>query len=381
MVEVKRLAVGRDAKSISLVQEPLACAHGASGWTFPSTRGGGQGGAVLGRWVARGDVVRADVELVRSDGDPGGVRWDREELREQWTRGSLVLAPWVAPFAFGEGLTAVQDWHVAPGVRMLPTRVPTLPPATHTNAFLVGESEFVLIEPAPVDPREQALLMQWVGHAVERGARPIAVLVTHHHPDHIGATAIADELGLPLWAHAATAARIDTRVDRALEDGEVLELGGMQLQIVHTPGHAEGHLCFVEPRSRTVIVGDMIAGTGSILVESNDGDMQQYLDSLERLRALGASKLLPAHGGVIATPELALSHYIEHRLMREQKVVNALARGAATVTDLVPRVYHDAPTAVWGLAAMALRAHLDKLEAEGRAQQDEGIWSACQTSR
>lgn len=272
---------------------------------------------------------------------------------------------------------------VAPGIEALPLRTPTLPPATHTQAYLIGRGELVLVEPASPYEDEIARAVAWVQGRLARGQRLRAILATHHHPDHIGgATALAERLGAPLWAHAATAERLAGRVAfaRHLEDGELLVLDGdppLRLRAVHTPGHAPGHLCFLDEASRALLAGDMVASEGTILVETTDGDMAQYLDSLARLDALAPSVLLPAHGGPITDAHAKLSGYVAHRLAREAKVLAALrARGPCTVEALVPEAYADAPQSVWPLAALSAEAHLVKLAQEGHAERVEAGWRA-----
>ena len=269
-------------------------------------------------------------------------------------------------------------------ISVLAIRTPTLPPATHTNAYLVGTREAVLVEPASPYDDEIARTVAWVASAVERGLELRALVLTHHHPDHAGgAAALRERLGLPVWAHPATAERLRgvVEVDRMLEHGERIELDGpipTVLEAVHTPGHAPGHLCFSDAWSRALIAGDMVASVGTILVEPVDGDMAQYLRSLAQMRDLRASALLPAHGAPIADPTAKLDEYIAHRLMREGKVLAALAArsAAASPTDLVPVAYDDAPPAVWPLAARAVEAHLIKLERDGRVTRRGERWLA-----
>ncbi|HJL01931.1 MAG TPA: MBL fold metallo-hydrolase [Polyangiaceae bacterium LLY-WYZ-15_(1-7)] len=376
-----RLVVGRE-DVLWLERAPLPEAHGAEGLRFPEGEAA-PSDEERGVWEARGDVQPTPQRFVRRRGDaprPGLERWTRDALRRAWAAGEVVLAPTVPPLAFDDvqDLGArVQAWEVGPGVRMLPVRTATLPPATHTNTFLVGDDVVALVEPAPRDEGERALLARWLEEARRDGRRPRAVLATHHHPDHV-APGLAEALGLPLWAHAETAARVDGAVARTLRDGERVGLGERVLEALHTPGHAPGHLCFLEPETRLMIVGDMLAGVGTILVEPRDGDMGRYLRSLQAMKAREPRGLLPAHGGLLADPAARIDHYVAHRLMREEKVAAALrAHGPASVRELVPHAYDDAPKAVWGLAAMSLEAHLLKLEADDRAARDGSTWRAC----
>lgn len=272
---------------------------------------------------------------------------------------------------------------VAPTIQMLPVRTPTLPPATHTNTFLVGTGEAVLVEPATPYREEQDAMAEWVQGARLRGVEPIAILATHHHPDHVGgAMALRDRLQLPLWAHALTAQRLDgiVEVDRAIQDGERIELEGRvatSLTAVHTPGHAPGHLCFIDEASGMMIAGDMVASVGTIIVEPTDGDMLLYLESLRTMSNLEPTALLPAHGDVIRDPQAILSFYIEHRLMREGKVLEALrSRGVPSrPRHLVASAYADTPKALWPLALGSIEAHLIKLEREGRISKQGDRWA------
>lgn len=267
---------------------------------------------------------------------------------------------------------------VAPGVEQLALRTPTLPPATHTNSFIVGTREAVLVEPASPYREEVDRVLAWVEARKQSGLSVRAILLTHHHADHAGGAAeLRQRLGLPIWAHAATAQRLagQVEIDRLIEHGERLELDGptpVTLEAVHTPGHAPGHLCFLAREANVMIAGDMIAGIGTILVEATDGDMQLYLQSLAAMDALDTSVLLPAHGDPITDPRGRLRFYIQHRLNREAKIVTALAelsRHKPTTThELVPRAYADTPEAAWPLARLAAEAHLIKLVREGRAE-------------
>ena len=272
---------------------------------------------------------------------------------------------------------------VASTIQMLPVRTPTLPPATHTNTFLVGTKEAVIVEPATPYREEQDLMVEWVQSARLKGTEPVAILATHHHPDHVGgAMALRERLDLPLWAHAMTAQRLDGIVDfdMLIQDGERIVLDGPRptaLTALHTPGHAPGHLCFIDEASNIMIAGDMVASVGTIIVEPTDGDMLLYLESLRKMAALEPTALLPAHGDVIQQPQAILNFYIEHRLMRERKVLDALqARGEPSrPRHLVAQAYDDTPKHLWPLALRSIEAHLIKLEREGTIAKVGDCWS------
>lgn len=276
---------------------------------------------------------------------------------------------------------ALTPTEIAPGVSMLPLRTPTVPPATHTNSYLVGSGELVWIEPATVFPEELALGEAWVASELAKGRRLRAILLTHHHPDHIGgAAAMRERFGVEIWAHALTAERLANKlsIDRLLEHGERIELDGptpMTLEAIHTPGHAPGHLCYLEPASGSMIAGDMVAGVGTIIVEKTDGDLQLYLASLRAMAAREPRRLLPAHGPTIEDPAERLAFYIKHRLEREAQIESALSERVQTLEQLVEVVYASTPKTQWLFAGFALEAHLIKLAREGRAQEHESGWS------
>lgn len=290
----------------------------------------------------------------------------------------------------GERLAAVELdqqtrrlWWLADGVAVCPVRTPTLPPATHTNAYVMSSgAELVVIDPASPYDDERAALDAELDRLFSAGARPLALLLTHQHLDHVsGAMHLAARTGAPIWAHADTARLLagHVAVDRFLSDGDVIELAGARprrVRCLHTPGHAPGHLCFADELTGFIAVGDMVASISTILVDTeSEGDMRQYLDSLDRLAGQGARALLPAHGGPIPDAAGKLQEYVRHRLWREERVAAALAeRGRARARDLVPQAYSDVAPALYGLAERSLVAHLVKLAGDGRARRDGEDW-------
>ncbi len=260
---------------------------------------------------------------------------------------------------------------IAPGIRVLALRTPTLPPAAHTNVYLVGPDAgpWMAVDPGSPYPDQEAVLDTAISAA---GVSLALVLLTHHHGDHTGgARALADRWSAPIAAHANTIKRLPKLgIDRALEDGE--QIGG--LTCVYTPGHADGHLCFEQPGF--TIAGDMVAGLGTILIDPSEGDMSVYLASLERLLRRPQSTLLPAHGPAIPDGHGKLREYIAHRLLREAKVLAALGSADAAVAELLPTAYADTPRMLWPLAERVLLAHLYKLQRDGRAREvAPGRWS------
>lgn len=284
-------------------------------------------------------------------------------------------------------LSAPSTLSDAPWLRRLPLRTPTLPPATHTNVYILGERELLVVDPGSPYEIEQAHLVDELRALESAGHELVGIFLTHHHYDHAsGAAALHAALGLPVLAHPVTAQRVSghlgVRVDELIQDGQVLPLGPRGLRALHTPGHAPGHLCLHDLAGGGVIAGDMVASIGTIVVDPSDGgDMRLYLDSLRQLLELdplrpGLLRLWPAHGDPIEDGPAHLRHYITHRGQREAKVLAALAQGPGSLAALLLLAYDDVPAAIHPLARGSLLAHLRKLADEGRAQVDEhGTWS------
>lgn len=263
-----------------------------------------------------------------------------------------------------------------PGVLLFPMETPTLPPARHTNAYLLGHGESVLVDPGSPFPREIAALTGALAALIDQEGprrRLCAIWLTHHHPDHVGGVAaLRSAFDLPVLAHPLTAERLrqaGVPVDGVLEDGRRVVLEGeppLPVRVLHTPGHTRGHLCFFDEEGGSLIAGDVISGLSTIVIDPPEGDMEDYLATLARLRDLGARTLFPSHGPVLAEASARLGAYLEHRLMRERRVAAAWAAGLRTPAEIVPQAYDDLDPAVAPLAERQVQAHLDRLERRGR---------------
>jgi glyoxylase-like metal-dependent hydrolase (beta-lactamase superfamily II) len=258
---------------------------------------------------------------------------------------------------------------------MLPLPTATLPPATHTNAFLLGREELVLVDPGPADGAEIDRLQAAVEAAAAGGQRVTALWLTHHHRDHLGAVAeLSRRLSLPVAAHRATAERLAAGpaplpIDRLLADGDRVVLAGQPpfpVRVLHTPGHASGHLCFLDEDGRSLLAGDMVSALSTIVVDPPEGDMDDYLSSLGRLIALSPRTLFPAHGPPVKEGVAKLKELLDHRLWREGRILEQWRRGVRTAAELRPLVYDDVPAIAYPLAERQIEAHLVRLSRAGK---------------
>ena len=266
-----------------------------------------------------------------------------------------------------------EPFFVHEGVFVVPLPSPTLPPATHTNCVVLGGKQVVLVDPAAVAEDARMDLVAALG---AEGREVTAVWLTHHHGDHVGAALfIAQRYGVPVRAHPATAARLDglVSIDDPLLDGDIIELDGMEVEVLHTPGHARGHLAFRDRNRRTLVAGDLVAGQGTIVIDPPEGDMADYLVTLARLVEDGIGAVVPAHGPIMPDGELSILAVIAHRKAREEQVRAVLSRRLgrrARPMDLVAEVYPEVPGFWHPLAARQVLAHLLKLEGEGAAVRE-----------
>jgi glyoxylase-like metal-dependent hydrolase (beta-lactamase superfamily II)/8-oxo-dGTP pyrophosphatase MutT (NUDIX family) len=265
-----------------------------------------------------------------------------------------------------------------------------------TNSYLVGEgAAWTVIDPGPVsEPHLQALQ----DAAAEAGGRIERILVTHTHRDHSpGAVALAAATGASVWGQVAEHPQwqdLSFAPDVHAQHGERLPLGpATTLRVIHTPGHASNHLCYLLEEEQTLFTGDHVMQGSTVVINPPDGDMAAYLQALHALLEEDLHWLAPGHGFLVAEPHAVLRALIAHRLKRETKVTAALRQaGPASLGALLPLVYDDVPAALHAMARRSLLAHLLKLQGEGVARlaaegaeaveaveagEGDGRWSAA----
>ena len=253
----------------------------------------------------------------------------------------------------------------ANGVEVVPVKTATLPPADHTNCYLVGdpEGDFIVVDPA-FRHREG---MEKVAEAVERhNGNLVAVFYTHSHSDHIADKGLLKEaFDVPVWSASKSA-------DRILKDGDILQLGNQTWTVLHTPGHHPEHLCLISDSG--LIAGDMVAGIGTILIPPGEGDMIGYVEQLERLLGLDPHLIFPSHGPVIPLPERTLDHYINHRINRHNRVLQAVIQGISNIEEIAKFAYADTPYYNPGLAVDQTLSHLLSHEKVGNVRKTGQEW-------
>jgi len=243
-----------------------------------------------------------------------------------------------------------------------------------TNSYLVGAgTRWTVIDPGPAIPSHQQAL---IDAAAAAGGRIERILVTHTHRDHSpGAAPLAVTTGAPVWGRVATHPEWQDDSFRPAHQprhGEQIHVApGLTLKVVHTPGHASNHLCFLLESEKLLFTGDHVMQGSTVVINPPDGDMQVYLQSLNALLSEDLLWLAPGHGFLVDQPHTVIRKLIAHRLAREAKVVQALQMARSASTDaLLSVVYADVPAALHGVARRSLLAHLLKLRAQGVAGVD-----------
>jgi glyoxylase-like metal-dependent hydrolase (beta-lactamase superfamily II)/8-oxo-dGTP pyrophosphatase MutT (NUDIX family) len=247
-----------------------------------------------------------------------------------------------------------------------------------TNSYLVGggpRNEWAVIDPGPADDRHLAALM-----AAAPG--PIRwIFATHTHLDHSPACALLRAAtGAPVLGRVADHASAQDPSflpDELLGGGERMALDdGVSLRVVHTPGHASNHLCYLLEDEKTLFTGDHVMQRSTVVINPPDGDMAAYLVSLQSLCRLELDWLAPGHGFLMDQPHRVFEALIAHRLRREAKVLATLQAWPDVAPErLLPLVYDDVPERMHPIALRSLHAHLRKLRDEGQAIEQQERWS------
>ena len=227
-----------------------------------------------------------------------------------------------------------------------------------TNTWVLGEpgsDAVVVLDPGPLDETHLQTVLE---HVADSGRRVALTLLTHGHLDHAESADRFHELtGAPVRAFG--------RGHDDVRPGEVIEVDGLEIVAVPTPGHTSDSYSFVLPAETTLLTGDTVLGRGTTVVAWPDGNLEAYLDSLSRIETLTGARevttLLPGHGPTVPDAAATVTFYLRHRAERLDQVRSAVSAGLRTAREVVESVYADVPQSVWPAAELSVQAQLEYL--------------------
>jgi glyoxylase-like metal-dependent hydrolase (beta-lactamase superfamily II) len=286
------------------------------------------------------------------------------------------MIPFVRDFDFAYGRCD----RVSPLIRRVIANNPGPFTFTGTGTYIIGRDEpgagVAVIDPGPLDEAHLAALLEAV-----RGQTVSHILITHTHRDHAPlAHPFAEAVGAPILAARPplktihVSGSLDEDEDEAfqpdvmLEGGEQLAGDGWTIEALFTPGHASNHMAFALEDENALFCGDHVMGWSTTVVAPPDGDMTDYMASLDQVIAREFATLWPTHGAPITEPAPFLQAYRAHRLDREAQVLAQVQAGHARITDMVPVLYAAVDPRLWPAASLSVWAHLIALEKAGRVR-------------
>lgn len=350
-----------------------------------------------GRWVTPlGAPIRFDARFFVAEAPP---EWEpdpdpREVERCWWTSpaealtalaaGSLLMAPpTVEMLQRLDGCSSIEELRssledspvgtegniisvrLSPLVHVVLAPNPGVMTGPGTNTYVVGQGPYCVIDPAVEDDEYLA--------AIRAVAPEIScVVVTHRHPDHTGGVAALAGEAIPVRAFGDE--EIDGIAPEPIADGDVLEVGGARLRVLHCPGHARDHVNLYLEGAASLFAGDNVLGEGTAVIAPPDGNMGDYLASLERLRKLHIDRIYPGHFRPLDGGAAVIDGYIRHREERRAAVLASLRSGASTVKEVVAVVYRDTPPHLHPVAAYQVLAMLELLQEEGEVSVSGDHW-------
>jgi len=241
---------------------------------------------------------------------------------------------------------------------------------TGTNTFIIGRGSVAILDPGPDDDAHlDALLHATKGETISH------ILISHTHKDHVALTQkLEEKTGAKTYAfsaHAVTAEEEFTHIenlddsrdrtftpDTPLAHNQHIDIGGVTLQVLHTPGHTEDHLCFSVPDEHTLLCGDHVMGWSTSIIAPPDGHMGDYINSLNLLLERTENTYHPTHGGAVTEPRVLVEHLISHRAKREAAILDLLSKGQATIPNIVTEVYRGLDSGLFGAAMLSTQAQL-----------------------
>ncbi len=288
----------------------------------------------------------------------------------------MASIPFVKDIDFTHGVPDV----VATGVRRVIANNPGPFTYTGSGTYIIGEGDVAVIDPGPNDDQHLKALLR-----ATEGARVTHILITHTHSDHCGlARKFAEATGAPVFGFSGHPVRkkeddapaldegadYSFKPDELIGDGAILEGATWRMEAVHTPGHLSNHLCFALPEQKALFTGDHMMGWATTVVAPPDGDMGDYLTSLDTLLTRDDEIYFPTHGAPIRNPRRFVRAVKTHRLMRDAQIIEQIKKGRTTIKEIVPAMYADVDPRLHKAAALNVLAHLIRLVRTGTVSCD-----------
>ena len=252
---------------------------------------------------------------------------------------------------------------ITPLVRRITAGNPGMFTGPGTNTYLIGDEEVTVIDPGPA-------LHEHIEVIIQASANIKQILLTHTHPDHSpGTRLLQDNIDVPVFALITENSKdqdITFTPERILIDGEIIANEYYSIEVIHTPGHASNHLCYLLKDEKLLFTGDHIMDGSTVVIAPPDGNMQDYIDSLAKLKEYDLNKIAPGHGELIDEPYAVVDWIIKHRFERESKVIDVLKQhNSGDLNTLVKDIYSDVDAMLHPVAKWSLESHLVKLMDEG----------------